>query len=184
MRSIFIQFILIFVFVQPVGFVSIAWSEGLPSQTERFKGMGSTFKAKKVQAKSNEATAENKQENEEEEESNINKTDDKISSYFKLHTFVVNVTENHSYEKILFLTVDIYCEIKNPEDKALIDSHIAPIKDSIITYLSGINRKDIQTPRQKKALQAKLTERVSDVLLKLTGKKVINGLYVTRMIIK
>ncbi|MDX2505179.1 MAG: flagellar basal body-associated FliL family protein [Gammaproteobacteria bacterium] len=164
------------VFFQLMGVSPVAWSENYPSQQERFKGMGSTFKEMKNKSKS-------KQEQQDEKNKKIS-VDVKPSSYFKFHTFVVNVMDSRSHEKILFLTVDIYCEINNPDDKGLINTHKAPIKDSIITHLSGINRSEIQTPKQKKQLQAKLTQRVSDILLKLTGEKVISGLYITRMIIK
>ncbi len=181
MRSSFIQSILLLLFFQCVVSIPVAWSEGLPSQTERFKGMSSTFKEKVNMSKAAEAAAKAKQL---EEEKQRNEANAKPVNYFKLHIFVVNVTDKRFSDKILLLTLDLYCEIQNLDDKSLIDTHIAPIKDSIITYLSGIDRQEIQTPKQKKSLQNDLTQRVSDVLLKLTGKKVVSGLYITRMIIK
>jgi len=182
MRSTFIQSILLLLFFQCVVSIPVAWSEGLPSQTERFKGMSSTFKEKVNKSKAAEAAAAKAKQLKEEKQRN--EVDAKPVNYFKLHIFVVNVTDKRFSDKILLLTLDIYCEIQNLDDKSLIDTHIAPIKDSIITYLSGIDRQEIQTPKQKKSLQNDLTQRVSDVLMKLTGKKVVSGLYITRMIIK
>lgn len=182
MRSSFIQSILLLFFFQCVLSIPVAWPEGFPSQKERFKGMGSTFKAKIRKSDASEAAAKAKQQKEERQRNEVNAN--KPVNYFKLHIFVVNVTDKRFSDKILLLTLDLYCEIQNLDDKSLIDTHIAPIKDSIITYLSGIDRQEIQTPKQKKSLQNDLTQRVSDVLLKLTGKKVVSGLYITRMIIK
>ena len=70
------------------------------------------------------------------------------------------------------------------DDRWLIDTHIAPIKDIIITHVSGIERQKIQTQRQKKELQQVLSNKVTAQLKKLTGKTVINDLYITRFIIQ
>jgi len=158
-------------------FISNAWSkEGLPSQKERFQGMGSTFKKQQTQTffsfdkpkvDKNKETAE-----------------EKSGDYFKLHTFVINVRDDRYPGSLFFLTLEVFCEIINPDDKWLIETHIALIKDTIITYTSGMFRQQMQTQRQKKRLQKELTKKVSKLLKKLTGKKVISDLYLTRIIIQ
>lgn len=179
-----IVFLFICYLITPAGFViATAWSEdSLPSQKARFEGMGSTFKEKKRQSLSaNKAGISSAEE--------LNLEDDKTASdanisYFKLHTFVVNIQDKRIQNRLVTITLEVFCEIKNSDDKWLIDTHMAPIKDSIITYVSGIDRETIQTQKQKKELQQQLTERVSAVLKKLTGHEVISGLYITRFIIQ
>lgn len=188
MFAIFIRSI-VFVFVCSMVipadyFISSAWSgDSLPSQKSRFEGMSSTFKEKKQQSSS----ANNKVKSEK-DESDADDQDDKSSeaniSYFKLHTFVVNIQDKRIQNKLVTITLEVFCEIKNSDDKWVIDTHIAPIKDAVITYVSGMNRENIQTQKQKKELQQQLTDRVSAVLKELTGKNVINGLYITRFIIQ
>ena len=85
---------------------------------------------------------------------------------------------------MFFLTLEVFYEIINTDDKGLIETHIAPIKDAIITYTSGMFRQQMQTQKQKKGLQKELTKKVSKLLKKLTGKKVISDLYLTRIIIQ
>lgn len=167
-------------------FISTVWAtEGLASQKSRFEGMGATFKAKKKAASAADSSmsAENKT-SEDDEALDENTSDDDSASYFKLHTFVVNVVDKRDEDKLLFLTLEVFCEIKQTDDRWLIDTHIAPIKDTIITYISGLNRQTIQTQKQKKALQKELTLRVSNTLKKLTGKNVVSELYLTRIIIQ
>lgn len=171
-KSVVLLFVFQFVYIG-----SAVWAD-YPTQSERFKGMGATFKKAKENSRKNQSTADEVKKNES-EETEIESS----GNYFKLHTFVVNVSDQSSHKKISFLTLDIYCEIRDDNDKNLINNHIAPVKDAIITYISGIDRKDIQTPKQKKALQNTLTQKVSDVLYSLTGKKSIIQLYITRMLI-
>jgi len=181
-RPLIVLFALVF-FVPVDFFISSAWSEGsLPSQKERFSGMSSTFKEKKKQI----SAAKNQQKSDQEQspDEEDNKPLAANISYFKLHTFVVNIQDNRQPDKLVTLTLEIFCEINNSDDKWLIDTHIAPIKDSIITHVSGIERERIQTQKQKIDLQQELTDRVSSVLKNLTGQKVINGLYITRFIIQ
>ncbi len=161
-------------------FIPVAQAtEGLPSQKARFAGMGSTFKAK-IKEPSSDSSINVQQATSEDNES----LDEDSSSYFQLHTFVVNVVDQRDANKLLFLTLEVFCKINEPDDKWLIDNHLAPIKDSIITYVSGIERQKIQTQKQKKAMQKELTQRVSIVLKQLTGKNVLADLYLTRIIIQ
>ncbi len=157
----------------------------LPSQKARFEGMGSTFKAKKnnVSSANSSINTENSS-SDNNETSDKNNTDDDSATYFKLHTFVVNVVDKHEEDKLLFLTLEVFCKINQAEDRWLIDDHLAPIKDTIISYVSGFNRQKIQTQKQKKELQYELTLRVAQVLKELTGKRVISGLYLTQIIIQ
>ncbi|MCU7939946.1 MAG: flagellar basal body-associated FliL family protein [gamma proteobacterium symbiont of Bathyaustriella thionipta] len=158
-------------------FISDAWSkDGLPSQKARFQGMGSTLKEQKKQTlfSSDESEITSKEEIQEE----------KPGTYFKLHTFVINIRDERYPGKLLFLTLEIFCEIKESDDKWIIETHIAPIKDAIITYTSGLFRQQIQTQKQKKELQEQLAKRVRDVLKTLSGKNVISDLYLTRLIIQ
>ncbi len=164
--------VLLFIF-QFINISSVVWSADYPTQSERFKGMGATFK----EAKKNEHKLRAEIEEIKTEET------DTAGNYFKLHTFVVNVRDKSSHKKINFLTLDIFCETKNINDKVIIEYHIAPVKDVIITYISGIERTEIQTPGQKKALQDTLTQKVSDILYRLTGKKLIIQLYITRILV-
>ncbi|MCW8930208.1 MAG: flagellar basal body-associated FliL family protein [Gammaproteobacteria bacterium] len=156
-------------------------TSGLPSQQARFSGMSGTFKAKKKEAEAERLAEE--AEAQKEAEQNDNSSDDSVT-YFKLHTFVVNVIDEDNVDKLLLLTLEIFCKIQDSEDRWLIENHLAPIKDTIITYVSGQNRQGIQTQKQKKTLQKELTERVSETLKKLTGKKVISALYLTRIIVQ
>lgn len=144
-----------------------------PSQKARFQGMGSTFKAKKK-----EAAAKSSKKTE------TTTSEDESATYFKLHTFVVNVVDQRYKDKLIFLTLEVFCKINQPDDKWLIDNNIAPIKDTIITYISGLSRDKIQTQKQKKQLQKDLTLRVANVLKELIGKEVISDLYLTRIIIQ
>jgi len=190
MRSILIRSIYItasFYLIALSGtFISAVWAtEGLPSQKSRFEGMGATFKAKKKaasEANSSINAEDTTSENEDVPDDNL--PEDNSASYFKLHTFVVNVVDKRDEDTLLFLTLEVFCEIKQTDDRWLIDTHIAPIKDTIITYISGLNRQTIQTQKQKKALQKELTLRVSNTLKKLTGKNVVSELYLTRIIIQ
>lgn len=177
-KSVVLLFIFQFVYIG-----SAAWAD-YPTQSERFKGMGATFKKAKKNSEKDKSTSDDVKQNENNAQDEILETEIESSgNYFKLHTFVVNVSDQSSHKKISFLTLDVYCEIRDDSDKNLINNHIAPIKDAIITHISGIDRKDIQTPKQKKALQNTLTQKVSDVLYSLTGKKSIIQLYITRMLI-
>ncbi len=154
----------------------------LPSQKARFDGMGATFKAKKKEAADKAAAAKlakDKQQAEEEAAAS-----EEAETYFKLHTFVVNIIDQRMPDKLLFLTMDIFCKIKQADDRWLIDEHIAPVKDTIITYTSGLKRQQLQTQKQKKALQQELTQRVQKRLKYLTGNKVISDLYLTKFIIQ
>lgn len=157
-------------------------ADGMASQKERFSGMSSTFKEKKKAAEA-EKKAEAERKAKEEAEQSKNSAAD-TATYFKLHTFVVNVVDTRDMDRILFLTLEIFCKIQDSDDRWLINNHLAPIKDTIITYISGLNRQEIQTQKQKKSLQKELTERVSNLLQKLTGKKVISDLYLTRIIVQ
>ena len=143
--------------------------------------MGSTFKAKKKQAAA--SNSSNNTETDAAEDDELTAENDSVT-YFKLHTFVVNVVDKHNENKLVFITLEVFCEINKADDKGLIDAHIAPIKDTIITYVSGLSRDKIQTQKQKKELQKILTQRVSAVLKELTGKKVVSELYLTRIIIQ
>lgn len=173
--------LLLLISIQLIGlegfFISNAWSvEGLPSQKSRFQGMGSTLKEQKKQILFS---------SEETETSNEDVTvEEKPGTYFKLHTFVINIRDKRYPGKLLFLTLEVFCEIKDEDDKWLIETHIAPIKDAIITYTSGLFRQQIQTQKQKKQLQKDLTVQVRNLLKKLTGKNVISDLYLTRIIIQ
>lgn len=184
------RFVLFIVFFYVIGpghsFVSdvSANEEALPSQQSRFDGMGAIFKAKKKEAQEAAKRAEIEKAEQEAEEALNNDSTDEDVTYFKLHTFVVNVIDQRNEDKLLFLTLDIFCKISNPDDKWLVDNNIAPIKDTIITYTSGLNRQEIQTQKQKKELQKELTLRVTDILKKLTGKRVISDLYLTRIIVQ
>ena len=183
MNFMFIKFVVLLFIFQFIYIGSVAWAD-YPTQSERFKAMGATFKKAKENSLENQSTADEVKKNETNSQTEIEETEIESSgNYFKLHTFVVNVSDQSSHKKISFLTLDIYCEIRDDNDKNLINNHIAPIKDVIITYISGIDRKDIQTPKQKKSLQNTLTQKVSDVLYSLTGKKSIIQLYITRMLI-
>lgn len=169
------------IFVQLIGLdeflISNAWSEErLPSQKARFQGMGSTLKKQKTQTFfSSDKSKVDK---------NKKIAEEKSGDYFKLHTFVINVRDERYPGSLFFLTLEVFCEIINPDDKWLIETHIAPIKDTIITYTSGMFRQQMQTQKQKKRLQKELTKKVSKLLKRLTGKKVISDLYLTRIIIQ
>lgn len=178
-------FILLFHVIAPAHliFPDAFAASGMASQKERFSGMGATFKAKKKEAEEAEKKDEEERIAREEAEQSKNASDEAVT-YFKLHTFVVNVVDTRDTDKLLFLTLEIYCKIQDSEDRWLINNHLAPIKDSIITYISGLNRQEIQTQKQKKSLQKTLTERASSTLKKLTGKKVISDLYLTRIIVQ
>jgi len=177
-------FIAIFTFTLFIdAFQSDAWATGgLPSQKSRFQGMGSTLKAQKEGSIAIPFMDSGSDEKKTDDDLTIQ--DDSLSTYFKLHTFVVNVVDSRYEDQLLFLTLEVFCKISDADDKWLIDNHIAPIKDAIISYTSGLNRQTIQTQKQKKALQKELTLRVSNRLKKLTGKKVISDLYLTRIIIQ
>lgn len=182
MATTFFRTLLFLICIQLISidgfFISNAWStEGLPSQKARFQGMGSTLKEQKTQTffSSNESAVNNNKEEVQEE---------KPGTYFKLHTFVVNIRDERYPGKLFFLTLEIFCEIKELDDMWLIETHIAPIKDAIITYTSGLFRQQIQTQKQKKELQKHLTEKVANRLKTLAGKKVISDLYLTRIIIQ
>ncbi len=167
----FISYFSIFFFV-PIFFISTSLAtEELPSQKARFEGMGATFKAKKKDASGKINT-----------EISDNKSDS--STYFKVHTFVVNVIDQQKNDTLTFLTLEIYCKINESADKWLIGHHMAAIKDTIITYTSGLKRQVIQTQKQKKTLQKELTLRVAERLKNLSGKKVISDLYLTRILIQ
>ena len=159
-------------------------TEDLPSQKARFAGMSATFKAKKKEAEEAEKKEAEEKATKEAEEQEKRSAGDEAVTYFKLHTFVVNVIDERDEDKLLFLTLEIFCKIKNSDDRWLINHNLAPIKDTIITYISGLNRQEIQTQKQKKTLQKELTRRVDDTLKKLTGKKVISNLYLTRIIVQ
>ncbi|NOQ77838.1 MAG: hypothetical protein GQ546_00395 [Gammaproteobacteria bacterium] len=181
MTTTFFRTLLFLICIQLISldgfFISNAWStEGLPSQKARFQGMGSTLKEQKTQTffSSDEPEVNNKEEVQEEQP----------GTYFKLHTFVVNIRDERYPGKLLFLTLEVFCEIKDEDDKWLIETHIAPIKDTIITYTSGLFRQQIQTQKQKKALQESLTQKVRSLLKTTTGEKVISNLYLTRIIIQ
>ena len=178
-----IVFLFVCYFITPADyFISSVWSaESLPSQKSRFEGMSSTFKEKKQQRSSAKNNLETDTEGSDNEQNSP--SDDNIS-YFKLHTFVVNIRDKRIQNNLVTITLEIFCELKEPQDRWIIDTHLAPIKDTIITRLSGIQRETIQTQKQKKELQQELTNRVSAVLQKLTGKTVISGLYITRLIIQ
>lgn len=177
-NSIFIKYIILFFCFQIFNISTAVWS--YPTQSERFKGMGTAFKeAKKTsQPSSNELKKDDNDANEV-----LEAKTESPANYFKLHTFVVNIKDQSSHKKISFITLDIYCEINNENEKVIINTHLAPVKDSIITHISGIDRQEIQTPRQKKSLQNSLTQKASDVLYRLTGKKVISQLYITRILV-
>ncbi len=184
-RSILVCALLV-VFSASNFLISTAWSAEMASQKDRFAGMGATFKEKKKEAADKQAALDAKEaaEKKAEEEQKEEQKAEALTSYFRLHTFVVNVIDEQNVDKILLLTLEVFCEIKDPDDRWLIDEHLAPIKDSIITYISGIKRQEIQTQKQKKALQKELTLRVSAVLKKLTGQDLISNLYLTRIIIQ
>lgn len=153
--------------------------EGLPSQNARFQGMGSTLKEQKKRTLFSSTDAETIK-----AEKKPEAQEEKPGSYFKLHTFVINIRDERYPGKLLFLTLNVFCEIKDEDDKWLIETHIAPIKDVIITYTSGLFRQQIQTPKQKKHLQQTLTDKVKSRLYDLTGENVISRLYLTRIIIQ
>lgn len=181
MRAI-IFFITSFLISLVIFFNTAAWAtEGLPSQKARFEGMGSTFKKQKEKAASvSDVPADSRSQN----SKNDMISDDDSSTYFRLHTFVVNVIDERDVDKLLFLTLEIYCKISNIDEKWLVDFHLAAIKDTIISYISGLKRQNIQTQKQKKTLQQELTLRVSNTLKTLSGKEVISNLYLTRIIIQ
>ncbi len=175
-------FFLVPIFFMGQGNFFVASSQaagGLPSQQARFEGMGATFKAKKKEATALSAQMMSENSN----EKNTSSSNDS-PTYFKLHTFVVNVIDQKSKDKLTFLTLEIYIKISDPDEKWIIDHHMAAIKDVIITYISGLNRQTIQTQKQKKTLQKKLTMRVYDRLKKLSGKTVISDLYLTRILVQ
>jgi len=173
-----------FFLVFPVVFISNAWStEGLPSQKARFQGMGSTLKANKTNSNSLFSADESKKTVSDETDNN-EKIKTKSGTYFKLHTFVINIRDKRYPGKLFYLTLEIYYEIIEPTDKILIETNIAPIKDIIITHASGLFRQEIQTPKQKKTLQMDLTEKVKIKLNTLTGDSVISDLYLTRIIVQ
>lgn len=161
-------------------FFADSYSSELPSQKSRFEGMGSTFKAKKQQNSSS-SDSELLEKQEEDSESVGPETE---SSYFKLHTFVVNVVDKRTRGNLVFLTLEVYCEIRDVNERWLIDKHLGPIKDTIITHISGLNREEIQTQKQKKELQAHLSEKTKLLIKRLTGKDIINELYLTRILIQ
>jgi|GEM_PF-5501305 len=178
------QLLLLFAFFQltslPDMLISEVWaSEGLPSQKARFQGMGATLKEQKKQ------TFFSSDESKDEDTAVSDKTTiDDSSSYFKLHTFVLNIRDKRYPGQLIFLTLDIFCELKNPDDRWLIDSHMPAIKDWVITYVSGLYRQQLQSQKKKKQLQQNLTRDIQTLLLRLTGKKVITNLYLTRILIQ
>ena len=184
MHSVFIRlFSITFVvsIVLPLFLFSAdSYSSGLPSQQSRFEGMGSTFKAKKQQSNSS-SESELIEKQEEDSEAEGAETE---SSYFKLHTFVVNVVDKRAHGRLVFLTLEVYCEIRDANERWLIDKHLGPIKDTIITHISGLNREELQTQKQKKELQAYLSEKTKLLIKRLTGKAIINDLYLTRILIQ
>lgn len=182
MRLILNSFIVVIfcvVFFSPAVFAA---GGDLPSQKARFEGMGATFKAKKKEAADKAAAEKLAQEKKQAEENEA--AAEEAKTYFKLHTFVVNVIDQNKKDKLLFLTLDVFCEIKQADDRWIIDEHIAPLKDTIISYISGLKRQAIQTQKQKKSLQQELTKRVQKVLKKQTGSKVISQLYLTKFLIQ
>ncbi|MCP3850356.1 MAG: flagellar basal body-associated FliL family protein [Gammaproteobacteria bacterium] len=153
---------------------------GLPTQKERFAGMSGAFKEKKKEAEDAKAAAEEKAKLEAEQKS----LEGAEATYFRLHTFVVNVIDQREPDRLFFLTLEIYSKIYNSDDRWIVNTHLAPIKDIIISSVSGLERQDIQTQKQKKALQKQLTQKVSNLLKKLSGKNVISDLYLTRIIVQ
>lgn len=178
--SVFLS--LFFCIIIPFLSAPVHAADSLPSQQSRFEGMGSTFKAKKQQ--SSDSSSAGKDLNTADEENAQNDQPQMENSYFKLHTFVVNIIDKRADDKLFFLTLEVYCEIRDVNERDLIDEHIAPIKDTIITHVSGLKRSQIQTQKQKKELQTYLSEKSKAVIKQLTGKAIINDLYITRILIQ
>ncbi|MCK5649096.1 MAG: hypothetical protein KAI22_09470, partial [Gammaproteobacteria bacterium] len=91
----------------------------LPSQKSRFAGMGSAFKAKKKEAAASKSSKNTEINTTEDDELTA---DDDSATYFKLHTFVVNVVDQRYEDKLIFLTLEVFCKINQPDDKWLIDN--------------------------------------------------------------
>jgi flagellar basal body-associated protein FliL len=162
---------------------SVVNASSLPSQQERFSGMRGTFKEKMDEsggASSGFLFKKSEPEAKQEEQEAVNDN----SSYFRLHTFVVNILDQRYQDKIQLLTLEVYCEINDEAYRYLIDDHLPAIKDTIITHVSGLDRQQIQTQKQKKELQQILTTKVSTLIKQLTGKTIVNDLYLTRFLIQ
>lgn len=104
------------------------------------------------------------------------------SKYFELSPpFVVNLQTNERRMRFLQVRIQVYGSPKAIEQ---VQTHNAPLRDTIITHLSEQTRESVNTPKKKKALQDKVQAAAETVLKELTGSKQIEGLYFTNFVIQ
>jgi flagellar FliL protein len=107
------------------------------------------------------------------------KKTEKVSIICPFKSFVVNLLDKSGVEK-RYLKVTLEAEVGKEEDKQLIDTNNAQLRDSILLLLSSQTMEDVNTMEGKLALKQELLERMKQIL----GEGVVRRIYFTEFVIQ
>ena len=118
--------------------------------------------------------------------SNISLAEDKAKKaptrYIPLDPpIVVNVSDQGSGR---FLQVTAQVSVNTPNAEEHLQTHMGPIRHEMIMMLSEQQVADISTPKGKEKLRKESLTAIQKILMKNTGKKIVNAVFFTGFIIQ
>jgi flagellar FliL protein len=102
-----------------------------------------------------------------------------VSLVFPLKSFIVNLADNTGAGK-RYLKISMELEVGGEEKKAMIETHIAELRDTILLLLSSRSLKEVNTLEGKLELKQALLARMNSVL----GEGLIQRVYFTEFVVQ